>query len=249
MTNVQATKVPLKSLFLNLQTQMAAQLTTNRCIVHEGKKGDASEECWRDMLRKYLPKRYRVESAIVVDCLDQCSHQIDIVIFDQQYSPFIFTQDGVNYVPAESVYAAIEAKQEIDKGMIEYAAEKAESVRKLKRTNAVFATASGPMKKPFLFDIPAGIVALSSGWSPAFGDPFEKVIRSVANIENRWLDFGCAIEHGAFNVEYDEHKAPSIEVCPAEVSLVTFFWQLVARLQAQGTVSAIEVDEYFKAIV
>lgn len=249
MNNAESKRVPLKTLFLNLQKQMAAQLKTNRCIVHDGKKGDASEECWRDMLRDYLPKRYRVESAIIVDCLDQCSHQIDIVIFDQQYSPFIFIQDGIHYVPAESVYAVIEVKQEIDKGMIEYAAEKAESVRKLKRTNAFFATASGRMQKPFLFDIPAGIVALSSGWSPPFGARFEQVIRSIARIENRWLDLGCAIQHGAFNVEYDEHKRLSIEVCPAEISLVTFFWQLVARLQAQGTVSAIEVDEYFKAIV
>ena len=51
------------------------------------------------------------------------------------------------------------------------------------------------------------------------------------------------------HIEYSEHKAPSIEVCRAEVSLVTCFWQLVARLQAQRIVSAIEVDEYFKAIV
>ena len=103
------------------------------------------------------------------------------------------------------------------------------------------------MKKPFLFDIPAGIVALSSEWKPALGNPFEKVIKSVAKLQHQWLDFGCAIEGGAFNVAYDKHKAPTIEKCPAETSLVTFFWQLVARLQAQGTASAIEVNEYFKA--
>jgi hypothetical protein len=241
-------RVPLKTLFLSLQEQMAAQLTTNRCIVHQGKKGDASEDCWRDMLRTYLPKRYGVETAFIVDSLDQCSHQIDVVIFDQQYSPFIFKQNGVHYVPAESVYAVIEAKQEINKGMMEYAAEKAASVRKLKRSNAVFATASGPMKKPFLFDIPAGIVALGCTWKPALGKPFEDVIKSVAKIDRQWIDFGCAIEGGAFNVTYDQHKAPTIDKCPAPVSLVTFFWQLVARLQAQGTASAIEVAEYFNAL-
>ena len=132
-------KVPLKKLFLHLQGQMAAKLNTSReCIPHQGVKGDASEECWRAMLREYLPKRYRVEKAFVVDSLDQCSEQIDIVIFDQQYSPFLFNQNGAYYVPAESVYAVIEAKQDISKGMIEYAAQKAASVRKLKRTNAVF---------------------------------------------------------------------------------------------------------------
>jgi hypothetical protein len=238
----------LKQLFLHLQKQMAAQLTTNReCIPHQGEKGDASEDCWRDMLRKYLPRRYGVDKAFVVDCLDQCSDQLDIVIFDRQYSPFIFNQNGVNYIPAESVYAVIEAKQDLSKGMLEYAAEKAASVRKLKRTNAMFATTNGPQRKPFLFDIPAGIVALGSEWKPALGKPLEEVIQSVAALDRQWIDFGCAIEGGAFNVTYDEHKAPAVEKSAAEVSLVTFFWQLVARLQGQGTASAIEVAEYFKA--
>jgi len=242
-------KVALKHLFLSLQRQMAAQLATNReCIVHEGKKGDASEDCWRGMLDTYLPKRYGVTSAFVVDCRDQCSEQIDIVIFDRQYSPFIFNQNGVNYIPAESVYAVMEAKQEISKGMIEYASEKAASVRRLTRTNAVFNTASGMMRKPFLFDIAAGVVALGSGWNPPLGDAFEDVIRTTAKANGQHIDFGCSIEGGAFSVTYEKSKDPAIEKSPKELSLVTFFWQLVARLQAQGTASAIEVSEYFKAL-
>lgn len=242
-------KVPLKNLFLHLQDQMAAKLNTSRvCIPHQGVKGDTSEECWRVMLREYLPKRYRVEKAFVVDSLDQCSDQIDIVIFDQQYSPFLFNQDGAFYVPAESVYAVIEAKQEISKGMIEYAAKKAASVRKLKRTNAVFSTASGPMKKHWMFDIPAGIVALSSDWKPSFGEPFENVIKTMAQLDGHRVDFGCTIEGGAFNIAYADQNLPSIDKSHQEISLVTFFWNLVARLQAQGTAPAIEVPEYFKAL-
>ena len=242
-------KVPLKKLFLHLQGQMAAKLTTNReCIPHQGVKGDASEDCWRAMLREYLPKRYRVEKAFVVDSLDQCSDQIDIVIFDQQYCPFLFNQEGAYYVPAESVYAVIEAKQEISKGMIEYAATKAASVRKLKRTNATFSTASGPMKKHWMFDIPAGIVALGSDWKPPLGDAFNDIIKATAKVEGQRIDFGCAIEGGAFNIAYDASNAPTIDKSHQEISLVTFFWNLVARLQAQGTAPAIEVPEYFKAL-
>lgn len=241
--------VKLKQLFLSLQAQMAAKLRTSReCIPHQGVKGDTSEECWRVMLREYLPKRYRVEKAFVVDSLDQCSDQIDIVIFDHQYCPFLFNQDGAYYVPAESVYAVIEAKQEISKGMIEYAAKKAASVRKLKRTNAVFSTAAGPMRKHAMFEIPAGIVALSSTWKPALGDSFEEVIKSMAQLDGHRIDFGCAIEGGAFNVGYSDPKNPAIDKSHNEIALVTFFWNLVARLQAQGTAPAIEVPEYFKAL-
>lgn len=242
-------KVPLKQLFGNLQRQMAAQLATSReCIPHDGTKGDASEDCWRSMLCTYLPKRYGVEKAFVVDCHDHCSDQIDIVIFDRQYSPFIFNQSGVKYIPAESVYAVIEAKQEMNKGFIEYAAAKAASVRKLTRTNSVFNTASGMMRKPYLFEIEAGIVATGSGWNPPLGSAFEDVIRETAQTGDHRLDFGCSIDGGSFSVKYEVGKRPAIDKCDSELALVTFFWGLVARLQAQGTASAIDVSEYFKAL-
>jgi hypothetical protein len=242
-------KGKLKELFRHLQKQIAATLTNHReCIPHEGVKGDASEDCWRGMLREYLPKRYRVEKAFIVDCLDECSDQIDIVIFDQQYCPFLFNQNGAFYVPAESVYAVIEAKQEIDKGIVEYAAKKAASVRRLKRTNATFATASGPMKKHALFEIPAGIVSLSSGWNPPLGEPFEKVINEMAEQKGHRIDFGCALEGGAFNITYPDGQDRQIDKSHPEIALVTFIWNLVARLQGQGTAAAIEVPEYFKAL-
>jgi hypothetical protein len=38
------------------------------------------------------------------------------------------------YIPAESVYAVFEVKQDV-KGNIDYAAQKVESVRRLKRTS------------------------------------------------------------------------------------------------------------------
>lgn len=45
---------------------------------------------------------------------------------------FIFKQDDFMYIPAESVYAVFEVKQDV-KGHIEYASQKVESVRKLKK--------------------------------------------------------------------------------------------------------------------
>jgi hypothetical protein len=242
-------KVPLKDLFMHLQKQMAAILNTNRdCIPHQGVKGDACEDCWRKMLRKYLPKRYQVEKAFVVDSKDQCSDQIDIVIFDQQYSHFMFNQNDTFYVPAESVYAVIEAKQDIDKGVIEYAAEKAASVRKLHRTNALFNTATGIVKKHSMFEIPAGVVGLGTGWNPPLGEAFEKIIEAKAKIDGQRIDFGCALEGGAFNIKYIDPKVPTIEKSGSEIALVSFLWQLVARLQQQGTAPAVDVAEYFKAL-
>jgi hypothetical protein len=46
----------------------------------------------------------------VIDSLGSFSKQIDIVVFDRQYSPFIFNFQGQKTIPAESVCAAFEAK-------------------------------------------------------------------------------------------------------------------------------------------
>src|SRR5659263_347568 len=134
-------KIDLKMLFGGLQSQMIARLSTNRqFITHSGSKGDALENAWIEWLREYLPNRYSVDKAIVIDHEGNTSHQIDIVIYDNWFTPFIFSQNGFHYIPAEGVYAIFEVKPDIQgsvdgKNYIQYAGEKIESVRILKRTS------------------------------------------------------------------------------------------------------------------
>ncbi len=129
-------KINLRKLFGGLQNQMIAQLNTNReFIEHPDSKGDSLENTWIEWLRTYLPNRYCVDKAIVIDSKGQLSHQIDLVIYDQTYTPFVFKQNGIFYIPAEGVYAVFEVKPDLDKGNIIYAGDKIESVRKLFRTS------------------------------------------------------------------------------------------------------------------
>lgn len=109
-------------------------------------KGDATEQHWIEFLRTYLPDRYKVDKAIVIDSTGNVSEQMDVVIYDAIYTPFIFKQDGFMYIPAESVYAVFEVKQDVE-GHIEYAAKKVESVRKLKRTS-ISMVSSGKLRLP-----------------------------------------------------------------------------------------------------
>lgn len=173
-------KIDIKSLFLSLQEQMTTKLSTNReMILHPGTKGDASELNWIKWFEDYLPKRYNVNKAFVIDCEGNISEQIDVVIYDRQYSPFIFNQDSVFYIPAESVYAIFEVKQELNKQYIEYAGEKAASVRRLKRTSAVIPHAGGQYSPKVPFTIIAGILTLSSSWNPPLGESLEESLQSL----------------------------------------------------------------------
>src|SRR5438128_2046395 len=135
--------IDFKQLFGSLQAELDAKLKSGRIIQHPGSKGDNSELNWIEMLRQYLPQRYRIEKAFVVDSKGAISEQLDIVVFDAHYSPPIFNTGGTLYVPAESVYAVLEVKPELNKENLEYASQKAASARKLHRTSVEIRHAGG----------------------------------------------------------------------------------------------------------
>ena len=97
-------------------------------------KGDASEDVWLELLADHLPHRYRVAKGIIIDADGRESHYIDIIVYDRRYTPLVFNQNGTIYIPAESVYAVLEAKQDLTRANIIYAGKKAASVRRLRRT-------------------------------------------------------------------------------------------------------------------
>ncbi|MEW6679069.1 MAG: DUF6602 domain-containing protein [Pseudomonadota bacterium] len=133
----------LRDAFASEQECLAASLKSSFRITHNGDRGEVNEQFFIDFLRAYLPNRYTVEKAIVLDSLGQVSHSIDIVVFDRQYTPTLLDNEKHRYVPAEAVYAVFECKPTIDKGYLEYAADKIASVRKLHRTSVDIHHAGG----------------------------------------------------------------------------------------------------------
>ena len=191
-------RISLNKLFLSLQEQMIAKMQTNRAFVrHHSTMGAASEQAWLAMLRAYLPERYRADSAFVIDSAGDLSEQIDIVIYDRQYSPLIFQQDGVLYVPAESVYAVFDVKQELYRETLHAAAGKARSVRRLKRTSVPVPHAGGTYQPKPPFEITAGVLALECHWF--CGSLAESVDRVLSELPpENFLNLGCAVHGGAF---------------------------------------------------
>jgi hypothetical protein len=264
-------KINITDLFAGLQKQMVAQLNTNReFIEHPGSKGDALENAWIEWLRKYLPNRYCIDKAIVIDHTGETSHQIDIVIYDNWYTPFIFSQNGFHYIPAEGVYAVFEVKPDISghsdgKTNIEYAGEKIESVRLLNRTSTGMINSGKPISARPLTKIVGGILTSTKSGDRSSNDTLIKHVQSQINL--RSLDIGCIADYGSFFVNYspDEEikengqekflefysnrKFKDINFSRSGNSLVTFFMQLTTYLQqAIGTIPAIDLDKYAKNV-
>lgn len=238
-------EVTLKSIFYNLQKQMVQKLSSGREVLfHAPTKGDASEINWIDWLKTYLPKRYQVDKAFIIDSNNRFSDQLDLVIYDQQYSPFVFKQDGAIYIPAESVYAVFEVKQELNKETFEYASDKIKSVRLLNRTSAPIVHADGVIMKPKPpFRILGGMLTLDTTWTDVFGEPFQNCFRCFEEFGQ--VDLGCVIQKGAFKINYADQ---SFETSTQEEALIYFFLKLLIELQKLGTVPAMDIEAYARAI-
>jgi hypothetical protein len=236
----------LKDIFYTLQEQMAQRLAGGRKIIgHPTTKGDASELNWIEWLRTYLPKRYQVDKAFVIDSNNKFSEQLDLVIYDRQYSPFVFHQDGAIYIPSESVYAVFEIKQELTKDTLTFAGEKIKSVRLLSRTSAPIVHAGGVIAAPKApFRIIGGILTTSSGWADPFGEPFQDCLKSFDDYSQ--VDTGCIIDTAGFLIDYN--PAISFKVSTNEEALIFFFLKLLVNLQNLGTVPAMDIDAYARAL-
>lgn len=239
--------VNLNQIFLNLQKQMIQKLSSNREIIfHPTSKGDASEINWMEWLKAYLPKRYEVDKAFVIDSNNRFSQQLDLVIYDRQYSPFVFNQDGAFYIPAESVYAVFEVKQVLDKANLLYAGEKIKSVRLLNRTSAPIVHAGGHIQDPKPpFRILGGVLTLASDWVDTFGDSFQSSISTLDELSQ--IDIGCVLEKASYTLTYQE-QSYSLETSQNEETLIYFFLKLLINLQKLGTVPAMDIEAYARAI-
>jgi hypothetical protein len=229
----------LPTLLAGLHRDIQQKLATVReAIAHPGAKGNSSERVWLELLETYLPRRYRARSAFVVDSNGNSSDQIDVVIFDRQYTPFIFSFQDTLVVPAESVYAVFEAKQEINADQVAYAKAKAKSVRELMRTSLPIPSAGGllPAKPPGR--ILAGLLTLDSGWSPPLGSPLERALAD--DDEEKRLELGCVAAHGLF----DNRAGEAVRLIETSKPATAFLFELIARLQEMATVPMIDVRAY-----
>lgn len=234
----------LRKSFVAAQEVLRKQLELSKVsIAHGGVKGAVNEEHFIATLREYLPYRYQVSSAIVLDSGGNSSDQIDVVVFDQQYTPTLLDQRNHRFIPAEAVYAVFEVKPTINRRYLNYAADKAASVRQLNRTSVAIHHAGGIFPAKPLFRIVAGIVGIENDWEGGFGPAFLRTYQGLVN--NRFLDCGLAVSGHCFD---NYGRASSPKIFSGKGSLAYFLFRFLEQLQNLGTVPAIDWAQYARSL-
>ncbi len=113
-------KPSLKDIYCEIQKEMIAA-DFRKVLRHPTDKGDRIENTWISWFRNYLPKRYQAARATVIDSKGDTSQQIDVVLYDAQYTYMALNDgDGILYIPAESVYAVFEVKPNLTTDHMKY---------------------------------------------------------------------------------------------------------------------------------
>jgi hypothetical protein len=127
----------LRELFDNVAKLMKIEFENQaKLLGHPGEVGTGRENVLKTILTKYLPKRYAVDSGFVIDALGNQSKQIDIIIFEANYTPIFEVVEGKRFFPCETVVAVGQVRTSVGStGQMQECLENIKSVKVLDRSN------------------------------------------------------------------------------------------------------------------
>ena len=66
---------------------------------HQLTTGSYREDIWRSLFRQIVPSKFAIEKGVfVIDSEGNKSKEIDLAIFDEQYTPYIFNYGNVRFL-------------------------------------------------------------------------------------------------------------------------------------------------------
>lgn len=78
---------------------------------HGTMTGTHREKVWKELFEQIIPQKFKVEQSVfVIDSTGKVSREVDLAIFDEQYTPYIFKNGGIKYIPIESLCCVVECK-------------------------------------------------------------------------------------------------------------------------------------------
>ena len=95
--------------YLRKETAMVESLFFS--VPHPTVTGSYREEIWKEMFSEIIPKKFVIEQSVfIIDSYGEVSKEVDLAIFDEMYTPYIFRSGRIKFLPIEAVAAVVECK-------------------------------------------------------------------------------------------------------------------------------------------
>ncbi len=73
--------------------------------------GGFREDIWRGMFEQIIPKKFVIEQSVfIIDSGGRVSKEVDLAIFDETYTPYIFRYGRLKFLPIEAVAVTVQCK-------------------------------------------------------------------------------------------------------------------------------------------
>ena len=93
----------------NLNKMMVEEM--NLASEHDSTTGNYREEMWVKFFRSILPQKFSLaQGVLIIDSGGHVSKEVDIAVFDEQYTPYVFQYNTLKFIPIEAVALVIECK-------------------------------------------------------------------------------------------------------------------------------------------
>jgi len=92
---------------------IAAELNFSIGRLHNPSIGTFREKVWLKLFEQIIPKKHCIaQGAFVIDSKWNITREIDLVIYDEQYTPYVLKKENLVFVPYEAVVAVVQCKSD-----------------------------------------------------------------------------------------------------------------------------------------
>lgn len=99
-------------------------------VPHGSTIGRYREQIWGKMFEAIVPKKFVIEQSVfIIDSAGNVSNEVDLAIFDEMYTPYVFRYGQIKFIPIEAVAAVVECKStSMDKDLLKKWVERIKSL-------------------------------------------------------------------------------------------------------------------------
>jgi len=186
-------------------------------------KGSAREDAVREFVRMYLPPRLGAENGELTDCQGQVTGQLDLVVYDREEAPPLFSSPTVKVFPCEAARAVVEVKSRLSLPGLREDAEKIRCAKALSRqlTEPVTQIVLKGLERDEWPPVLGGVFAFEASASlRRLGEELQTWNCSVE--ESQRLDFVIILSRGILACGRDDYDYPGLYFPAAECGLTMF---------------------------
>ena len=81
---------------------------------HHYTTGSYREKVWMKLFKRMIPKKFCINKGVfIIDSFGNISNEVDLAVYDETYTPYIFNYRKIKFIPIEAVLLVVQCKSKV----------------------------------------------------------------------------------------------------------------------------------------